>query len=232
MFLFSTDVMLFSSDCIQGVSQNLCTDVHVFDALSLRAAVVGQQCCVLPQDEPRPVSDRLPGVLHLRAAHAVQQTVYGETGSCLVNCLMNRDTQDQCLCSSSSSSSTNESIKMFFFLSVLRYFVPSMTGTLRRPQWWWIWWRDLEMVRNMFLLNGWLNGSLSPAHVWSLAVPVCGFPDGFTGIYSSQLSPQCWSADSQRIIIACPQRSRKVQSDPGKQLLKPQGCFVLEISIL
>ncbi|KAM6924857.1 acylamino-acid-releasing enzyme-like [Xenentodon cancila] len=32
--------------------------------------------------------------------------------------------------------------------------------------------------------------------------------DGFTGIYSSQLSPQCWSADSQRIIIACPQRSR------------------------
>uniref|UniRef100_A0A8C5H319 Acylamino-acid-releasing enzyme n=1 Tax=Gouania willdenowi TaxID=441366 RepID=A0A8C5H319_GOUWI len=33
--------------------------------------------------------------------------------------------------------------------------------------------------------------------------------DGFTGIYSSQLSPQCWSADSQRIIFACPQRSRK-----------------------
>uniref|UniRef100_A0A4W6F0C2 Acylamino-acid-releasing enzyme n=1 Tax=Lates calcarifer TaxID=8187 RepID=A0A4W6F0C2_LATCA len=33
--------------------------------------------------------------------------------------------------------------------------------------------------------------------------------DGFTGIYSSQLSPQCWSADSQRVIVACPQRSRK-----------------------
>uniref|UniRef100_A0A7N6C061 acylaminoacyl-peptidase n=1 Tax=Anabas testudineus TaxID=64144 RepID=A0A7N6C061_ANATE len=33
--------------------------------------------------------------------------------------------------------------------------------------------------------------------------------DGFTGIYSSELSPQCWSADSQRVIIACPQRSRK-----------------------
>lgn len=33
--------------------------------------------------------------------------------------------------------------------------------------------------------------------------------DGFTGIYSSQLSPQCWSADSQRIIVASPQRSRK-----------------------
>ncbi|XP_029362129.1 acylamino-acid-releasing enzyme [Echeneis naucrates] len=33
--------------------------------------------------------------------------------------------------------------------------------------------------------------------------------DGFTGIYGSQLSPQCWSADSQRIIIACPQRSHK-----------------------
>uniref|UniRef100_A0A4W6F0B1 acylaminoacyl-peptidase n=1 Tax=Lates calcarifer TaxID=8187 RepID=A0A4W6F0B1_LATCA len=31
--------------------------------------------------------------------------------------------------------------------------------------------------------------------------------DGFTGIYSSQLSPQCWSADSQRVIVACPQRS-------------------------
>ncbi|KAG7273133.1 hypothetical protein CRUP_005461 [Coryphaenoides rupestris] len=33
--------------------------------------------------------------------------------------------------------------------------------------------------------------------------------DGFTGIYSSQLSPQCWSADSQRVLIACPQRSRQ-----------------------
>uniref|UniRef100_A0A672IT22 Acylamino-acid-releasing enzyme n=1 Tax=Salarias fasciatus TaxID=181472 RepID=A0A672IT22_SALFA len=33
--------------------------------------------------------------------------------------------------------------------------------------------------------------------------------DGFTGIYSLQLSPRCWSADSQRVIIACPQRSRK-----------------------
>ncbi|XP_074537519.1 acylamino-acid-releasing enzyme isoform X2 [Halichoeres trimaculatus] len=33
--------------------------------------------------------------------------------------------------------------------------------------------------------------------------------DGFTGIYTSQLSPLCWSADSQRVIIACPQRSRK-----------------------
>ncbi|KAK7884227.1 hypothetical protein WMY93_027350 [Mugilogobius chulae] len=33
--------------------------------------------------------------------------------------------------------------------------------------------------------------------------------DGFTGIYSSQLSPQCWSADSQRLVVASPQRSRK-----------------------
>ncbi|XP_073326797.1 acylamino-acid-releasing enzyme isoform X1 [Pagrus major] len=33
--------------------------------------------------------------------------------------------------------------------------------------------------------------------------------DGFAGIYSSQLSPQCWSADSQSVIVACPQRSRK-----------------------
>ncbi|XP_068997662.1 acylamino-acid-releasing enzyme isoform X1 [Embiotoca jacksoni] len=33
--------------------------------------------------------------------------------------------------------------------------------------------------------------------------------DGFAGIYCSQLSPQCWSADSQRIIVASPQRSRK-----------------------
>ncbi|XP_035761636.1 acylamino-acid-releasing enzyme isoform X1 [Neolamprologus brichardi] len=33
--------------------------------------------------------------------------------------------------------------------------------------------------------------------------------DGFTGIYSCQLSPQCWSADSQRVIISCPQRSLK-----------------------
>uniref|UniRef100_A0A667XW99 acylaminoacyl-peptidase n=1 Tax=Myripristis murdjan TaxID=586833 RepID=A0A667XW99_9TELE len=41
--------------------------------------------------------------------------------------------------------------------------------------------------------------------------------DGFAGIYSSQLSPQCWSADSQRVLIACPQRSRKVKSSSGKQ---------------
>jgi len=34
-------------------------------------------------------------------------------------------------------------------------------------------------------------------------------PDGFAGIYSSQLSPQCWSADSQRVLVACPQRGRK-----------------------
>uniref|UniRef100_A0AAX7V2G0 acylaminoacyl-peptidase n=1 Tax=Astatotilapia calliptera TaxID=8154 RepID=A0AAX7V2G0_ASTCA len=35
--------------------------------------------------------------------------------------------------------------------------------------------------------------------------------NGFTGIYSCQLSPQCWSADSQRVIISCPQRSLKVK---------------------
>lgn len=42
----------------------------------------------------------------------------------------------------------------------------------------------------------------------------CGLSDGFTGIYTSQLSPQCWSADSQRVLIACPQRSRKVRLMP------------------
>lgn len=39
----------------------------------------------------------------------------------------------------------------------------------------------------------------------------CVFTDGFTGIYGAQLSPQCWSADSQRIIISCPQRSLTVK---------------------
>ncbi|KAM6977100.1 acylamino-acid-releasing enzyme-like [Aplochiton taeniatus] len=34
-------------------------------------------------------------------------------------------------------------------------------------------------------------------------------PDGFAGIYSSQLSTLCWSADSARLLISCPQRSRK-----------------------
>uniref|UniRef100_A0A3B3R6Q7 acylaminoacyl-peptidase n=1 Tax=Paramormyrops kingsleyae TaxID=1676925 RepID=A0A3B3R6Q7_9TELE len=34
--------------------------------------------------------------------------------------------------------------------------------------------------------------------------------DGFTGIYSSMLSSFCWSADSQRVLLSCPQRSRKV----------------------
>ncbi|XP_072538219.1 acylamino-acid-releasing enzyme isoform X1 [Salminus brasiliensis] len=33
--------------------------------------------------------------------------------------------------------------------------------------------------------------------------------DGFTGIYSSMLSHQCWSADSQRVLVSCAQRSRK-----------------------
>uniref|UniRef100_A0A674DS35 Acylamino-acid-releasing enzyme n=1 Tax=Salmo trutta TaxID=8032 RepID=A0A674DS35_SALTR len=32
---------------------------------------------------------------------------------------------------------------------------------------------------------------------------------GFAGIYSSSLSPLCWSADSQRILVSCPQGSRK-----------------------
>ncbi|XP_014328868.1 acylamino-acid-releasing enzyme-like isoform X1 [Xiphophorus maculatus] len=45
----------------------------------------------------------------------------------------------------------------------------------------------------------------------SVVVDIVGRPreDGFTGIYSSQLSPTCWSADSQRVVVACPQRSRK-----------------------
>ncbi|XP_032431432.1 acylamino-acid-releasing enzyme-like isoform X2 [Xiphophorus hellerii] len=45
----------------------------------------------------------------------------------------------------------------------------------------------------------------------SVVVDIVGRPreDGFTGIYGSQLSPTCWSADSQRVVVACPQRSRK-----------------------
>lgn len=46
---------------------------------SLRAAVLRQQCSVLPQAEPRPVSDRLPGAFCLWATHAVQQALYGKT---------------------------------------------------------------------------------------------------------------------------------------------------------
>uniref|UniRef100_A0AAQ5XN40 acylaminoacyl-peptidase n=1 Tax=Amphiprion ocellaris TaxID=80972 RepID=A0AAQ5XN40_AMPOC len=53
--------------------------------------------------------------------------------------------------------------------------------------------------------------------------------DGFTGIYSSQLSPQCWSADSQRIIVACPQRSRKVSSTSGKWLSDVGNWCLLNI---
>uniref|UniRef100_A0A671SBZ3 Acylamino-acid-releasing enzyme n=1 Tax=Sinocyclocheilus anshuiensis TaxID=1608454 RepID=A0A671SBZ3_9TELE len=33
--------------------------------------------------------------------------------------------------------------------------------------------------------------------------------DGFIGIYSSMLSPHCWSADSQRVLMSCAQRCRK-----------------------
>uniref|UniRef100_A0A671R115 acylaminoacyl-peptidase n=1 Tax=Sinocyclocheilus anshuiensis TaxID=1608454 RepID=A0A671R115_9TELE len=36
--------------------------------------------------------------------------------------------------------------------------------------------------------------------------------DGFTGIYSSMLSPRCWSADSQRVLMSCAQRC---QSEEG-----------------
>ncbi|XP_041713031.1 acylamino-acid-releasing enzyme [Coregonus clupeaformis] len=45
----------------------------------------------------------------------------------------------------------------------------------------------------------------------SMVVDVVKRPrdDGFTGIYSSSLSPLCWSADSQRILVSCPQGSRK-----------------------
>uniref|UniRef100_A0A1A7WPK5 acylaminoacyl-peptidase n=1 Tax=Iconisemion striatum TaxID=60296 RepID=A0A1A7WPK5_9TELE len=45
----------------------------------------------------------------------------------------------------------------------------------------------------------------------SVVVDIISRPreDGFTGIYSTQLSPQCWSSDSQRVIVASPQRSRK-----------------------
>uniref|UniRef100_A0A6Q2YLT2 acylaminoacyl-peptidase n=1 Tax=Esox lucius TaxID=8010 RepID=A0A6Q2YLT2_ESOLU len=33
--------------------------------------------------------------------------------------------------------------------------------------------------------------------------------NGFTGIYSSSLSPLCWSADSQRVLVSCPQSKRQ-----------------------
>uniref|UniRef100_A0A671UVE3 acylaminoacyl-peptidase n=1 Tax=Sparus aurata TaxID=8175 RepID=A0A671UVE3_SPAAU len=59
------------------------------------------------------------------------------------------------------------------------------------------------------------DGAFFPlkTHVVSLLYKVLY---GFAGIYSSQLSPQCWSADSQRVIVACPQRS---QSDVGNWCL-------------
>ncbi|MFT7800887.1 acylamino-acid-releasing enzyme-like [Arapaima gigas] len=45
----------------------------------------------------------------------------------------------------------------------------------------------------------------------SVIVDIVGRPreDGFTGIYSSLLSPFCWSADSQRVLLSCSQKSRK-----------------------
>ncbi|XP_008316496.1 acylamino-acid-releasing enzyme [Cynoglossus semilaevis] len=45
----------------------------------------------------------------------------------------------------------------------------------------------------------------------SIVVDVVQTPgeDGFTGVYGVLLSPKCWSADSQRVILACPQRSRR-----------------------
>ncbi|XP_058498460.1 acylamino-acid-releasing enzyme isoform X2 [Solea solea] len=65
----------------------------------------------------------------------------------------------------------------------------------------------------------------------SVVVDVVQTPgeDGFTGIYTSQLSPQCWSADSQRLIVACPQRSRKdllmvdISTGTVRSLTSPEG---------
>ncbi len=48
-----------------------------------------------------------------------------------------------------------------------------------------------------------------PLCLSTLCVCVC-VSDGFTGIYSSMLSPHCWSADSQRVLMSCAQRCRKV----------------------
>lgn len=48
-------------------------------AASLRAANIRHKCGVLPQAEPRPVSDCLPGMFCLWTTHAVQQALYGKT---------------------------------------------------------------------------------------------------------------------------------------------------------
>lgn len=52
-----------------------------------------------------------------------------------------------------------------------------------------------------------ITGTLRVYSVYSKCLCV---QDGFAGIYSSSLSPLCWSADSQRILVSSPQGSRKV----------------------
>lgn len=58
-------------------------------------------------------------------------------------------------------------------------------------------------------------------------IPLCvcflTLTDGFAGIYCSQLSPKCWSADSQRVLISCPQRSLKVHLTSVTYFEKSEG---------
>lgn len=104
----------------------------------------------------------------------------------------------------------------------------SMTGIQRRHQLLLTWLREAEKVHCVCLavyttMNHFVYGGLPQHHfiyiyyiyiiyIYIFFVIHNSYTDGFTGIYSSMLSHQCWSADSQRVLISSAQRSRKVQS--------------------
>lgn len=102
--------------------------------VSLRAALVRHQWSLLPQAEPRPVSDHLSGVFCLWPAYAVQQAVHGESRNPFPH------------------------IRHFSFTfsklyhehnnSAFHFLYCSMTGIQRRPHWCWMSWIDLQKVRS------------------------------------------------------------------------------------
>lgn len=114
---------------------------YLFVVVSLRAALVWHQCCLLPKAEPRPVSDHLSGVLCLWPTHAVQQALHGESRCCFPHI------RDFSFLFSKLQHKHNNLTFTFDFLH------SSMTGIRRRPQWCWMLSIVLQKVRIAHITN-------------------------------------------------------------------------------
>lgn len=109
---------------------------YLFVVVSLRAALVWHQCCLLPKAEPRPVSDHLSRVFCLWPAHAVQQALHGES-----RCFFPHIRHFSFLF----SKLQHEHDNLTFTIDFLPF---SMTGIQRRPQWCWMLSVVLQKVRS------------------------------------------------------------------------------------